>query len=114
MTISLVNRTNKSIVFGSMIFHFLDTGDCKSLPCAQATPEFGRRSPIDAYDGTTGRPLRPEKIERQPLDWKPEQTIVIHISDYMGEIEQSLANFMSVTDLSKVNIYRWSFTSPTV
>jgi hypothetical protein len=33
MTISLVNRTNKTIVFGAVSFSFLDTGDCQAVPC---------------------------------------------------------------------------------
>ncbi len=31
MTISLVNRTNKTVVFGAITLTFLDTGDCHAL-----------------------------------------------------------------------------------
>src|SRR5581483_1838087 len=36
MTISLCNRTDRTIVFGGIIFHFPDTGDCRSTPCVGA------------------------------------------------------------------------------
>ncbi len=65
MTISLVNRTNKTIVFGGIIFHFLDVGDCSvAQPCVEAEIHLGQMPIIDAYDGRTGRPLKPEHPER--------------------------------------------------
>ncbi|MGH9581382.1 MAG: hypothetical protein ACRD4O_00405, partial [Bryobacteraceae bacterium] len=33
MTISMINRTNKIIVFGQITLVFLDTGDCRAIPC---------------------------------------------------------------------------------
>lgn len=113
MTISLVNRTNKTIVFGSISFRFLDTGDCtRERPCWGASVDFGQRPAIDAYDGRTGRPMKPEHPERPPLDWKPEQTIVIHVGDYMADIEQNLSNSVRVTDITKVNFSRAVFYFP--
>ena len=109
MTISLINRTNKTIAFGDILVHFLDTGDCRSAPCVGASLTLGQMPAIDAYKGRTGRPLRPEHPERPPLDWKPEQTIVVHVSDYMDEIERNLADFMPVTAVTKVNVYRGPF-----
>jgi hypothetical protein len=109
MTISLINRTAKTIVFGAISVSFLDTGDCKSLPCAGASINFGQRPAVDAYDGRTGQPLKPEHPERPPLDWKSEQTLVVHVSDYMAEIEPSLANILPVTAITKVNVNRGAF-----
>ena len=109
MTISLVNRTNKTIVFGNIHLHFLDTGDCRSVPCVGAELTLGQMPAIDAYEGRTGRPLRPEHPERAALDWGPEQTIAVHVSDYMGEIERRLADFMPETDVTKVKVYRGVF-----
>lgn len=109
MTISLVNRTNKTIVYGSVIMHFVDTGDCVSLPCAGTELHFGHMPAIDAYDGRTGQPLRLEHPERPPLGWQSEQTYVVHVSDYMDKIERSLSNFMSESAVGKVNIYRSAF-----
>lgn len=70
MTISLINRTNKTIVFGEVILDFLDTGDCRSLPCVGVALRVGQRPAIDAYDGRTGRPRKPEHPERPSIDWK--------------------------------------------
>ena len=110
MTISLVNRTNKTIVFGVVLLHFLDTGNCSSAqPCVGAELHFGKRPAIDAYDGRSGQPLKPEHPDRPPLDWKPEQTLVVHVSDYMAEIEEDLANYLPVTAVTKVNVYRGPF-----
>ena len=109
MTVSLVNRTNKTIVFGSLLFQFLDTGDCHALPCVRANLTFGQRPVIDAYDGRTGQPLKLDHPERLPLEWKPEQMIVVHVSDYMDDIERRLSDSMLVTAVTKLNVYRGSF-----
>lgn len=110
MTISLINRTNKTILFGGILLHFLDTGDCsQAQPCVGAELHFGKRPAIDAYDGRTGQPLKPKHPEQPPLDWKPEQTIVVHVSDYMDDIERRLSDLMPVTAVTKLNVYRGSF-----
>lgn len=109
-TISLVNRTNKTIAFGVLIFHFPDTGNCsRAQPCVGAELHFGQRPATDAYNGRTGQLLKPEHPERPPLDWKSEQTIVVHVSDYMDDIERRLSEFMPVTAVTNVNIYRGPF-----
>ena len=113
MTIALINRTGKTIVFGALIFHFLDVGDCSSAqPCPEALLEFGQIPAIDAYDGRTGRPMKRGHPERPPLDWGPEQTIVVHVSDYMPEIEASLAHFLPVSAVTKMNVYLGDFYFP--
>ena len=109
MTISLVNRTNKIIAFGDIHLHFLETGDCRSAPCVGAELAVGQMPAVDAYEGRTGKPLRPEHPERPPLDWKPETTIVVHVSDYMDKIESNLADFMVPAAVTKVNVYRGVF-----
>jgi hypothetical protein len=109
MVIFLVNRTNKTIVFGDIHLHFLDTGDCRSIPCVGASLKFGQIPVSDAFEGRTGRPIPPEHPEKPPINWAPGQTIAVHVSDYMDEIEHKLANFMAVTDVTKVNIYRGTF-----
>jgi len=107
MTITLINRTNKTIVCGGIIFHFLDTGDCKAQPCAGVGLRFGQIPEIDAYDGRTGKPLNSRGT--MPLNWGPEQVFTVHVGDYMNEIEHSLSNFLPVTDVTKVAIYRGTF-----
>ncbi|HTU48176.1 MAG TPA: hypothetical protein VMF91_24155 [Bryobacteraceae bacterium] len=107
MTISLVNRTNKTIVFGGIHLTFLDTGDCSpAQPCVGAELHLGQRPAIDAFNGRTGQPLRPEHPERPPLDWRSEQTIVVHVSDYMDEIEHNLSDFMVPAAVTRVKVHR--------
>lgn len=108
-TLSLINRTSEIIAFGGIELDFLDTGDCHTQPCVGAQLNFGQRPAIDAYNTRTGEPLKPERPEKPPLDWKPGQTIVIHVSDYMPEIQDDLANFLPVTILTKVNVHRLVF-----
>jgi hypothetical protein len=110
MTISLINRTNKTIVFGTFSFHFPDAGDYSSaLPGFGTQLESGQVPAIDAYDGRTGQPIRPNHPERPPLDWGPEQTIVLHVSDYMPEIEALLAHFLPGSAATKVDVYLDAF-----
>lgn len=110
MTISLVNRTNKTIAFGGIIFHFLDTGDCSlAQPCVGADLYFGQRPAIDSFDGRTGHPLKPEHPEAPPLDWRPERTLVVHVSRHMTEIEKRLSDSIPVTEVTKMNVYLGSF-----
>jgi hypothetical protein len=109
MILSLINRTDKTIVFGGIDLDFLDTGDCRTQPCVGAQLDFGQRPAIDAYDGRTGQPLKPEHPERPPLNWKRGQTITIRVSDYMPQIEEDLSNFMSVTAVTKMNVHRLVF-----
>ncbi len=109
MTISLVNRTDKMIDYGSLILHFMDTGDCQSTPCAGANLVFGKRPSVDAFDYRTGRPLPPDKVQRSPVYWKPETTLVIHVSDYLQQIERQVERFTPVTTITNVKIYRGIF-----
>jgi hypothetical protein len=104
MTISLLNRTNKTIAFGELSLFFLDTGDCKSLPCASAIIHVGRLPAIDAYSGN-GKPLRVEHPERPELDWKPDERMVISMRDYSDKIEQAVSHLMSVTSVRNVAVY---------
>ncbi len=98
MTITLINCTNKAIVYGGIIFHFLDTGDCKSQPCAGTEIHFGQLPAVDAYYARTGKPVKNRGTA--PLNWGPEQTFVVHVSEYIPQIEQSLNKFMPVTDVT--------------
>lgn len=113
MTISLVNRTNKTIVFGSILLHFLDTGDCSSSqPCVGAALSFGQRPLADSYNSRTGQLMRPEPFERPSIEWKAGQTFVVHVSDYIDEIAGNLSNAphpLAVTDITQDKRLSWSF-----
>jgi hypothetical protein len=109
MTISLVNRTSKIIVFGGLIFHFLDVGNCSTAqPCVEGEIHLGERPAVDAFTGR-GQPIKPEHPERPPLLWKPHETIVIHVGDYLSDLEQNLAPFVPITSITKITISLGAF-----
>ncbi len=108
-TISLVNRTDKTIDYGSLILHFMDTGDCHSTPCAQVTLEFGKKPSVDAFDGRTGQPLPPSRVGKSPLYWRPETTLVVHLSDYIQEIDDQVQHWLPLPAVTNVKIYRGIF-----
>jgi hypothetical protein len=105
MSITLINRTNKVIVAGTVTLQFLDTGDCRSQPCFAANVDIGHMPAVDAYDGRTGKPLRLAHPEQQPLDWRPGQLLTVHISDHMGDVEQSIAGHLQPTAVNDVAIH---------
>lgn len=109
MTISLFNRTNKNIVAGQIALDFLDTGDCRALPCAVENIHLGHMPTVDAYNGRTGQPLTPEHPEKAPLDWRPDQTMTVRVGDYMDEIEKSLENHLPATAVTKVAVHIGAF-----
>ena len=87
---------------------FLDTGDCRSLPCAIEEIHLGQMPSVAAYDSRTGQPLKPEHPERQALDWKPGQTLAVRVADYVDEIEKRLSNHpnhLPVDAVSKVAVH---------
>jgi hypothetical protein len=77
MSISLVNRTNKTIVFGGIIFHFWTPETARLCLVSEQSSTSVKGLPSDAYDGRTGQPLNPE---------------------------------YPVTAVTKINLYRGSFT----
>ena len=109
-TVTLFNRTDKTIVYGSLIMHFLDTGDCRAVPCDGAFVEFGRPPAIDAYDPRTGKPQRLNHPDMVPLAWKPLHAFVVRICDHMDAIEHStLVEHIPVTQVTRVDLIRGTF-----
>ena len=109
MTISLVNRSSKIIVFGGLIFHFLDVGNCSTVqPCVEGEITLGQRPAVDAFTGK-GQTIKPEHPERSPLVWKPHETIAIHVADYIADVGRNLEPFMPITAVTKVDISRGVF-----
>ena len=105
MTISLVNRTNKTIVFGAISLQFLDAGDCRTQPCRAYTIRLGQVPAINNYSARTGEPLKPDHPERPPLNWEPSQTIVVHVSDSLAEIKDALLSLSPVTEVTRVAVH---------
>lgn len=105
MTLSLVNRTNKTVVFGAISLQFLDTGDCRTQPCRAYTIRLGQVPAVDAYSARTGQPLKADHPERPPLHWGPGQTMDVYVSDYLAEIKDTLSNLLPVTAITKVAVH---------
>ncbi len=106
MTISLVNRTEKTIVAGTVSLMFLDNAaDCRTQVCPMEQIHLGQMPAVDAYDGRTGKPLRSEHPERTPLNWKHGQIFTVRIGDYLNEIGAKPLNYEPVTTVSKVAVH---------
>ena len=103
-TISLINRTNKTIASGQLTLCFLDVGDCRHRPCPAGHIQLGQIPAIAAYDGRTGKPL--PNPGTQPLDLKPDQALAVEVGAYWNDIldESGLEKFMPVTAVSKVRL----------
>ena len=104
MTISLINRTNKTIASGQITLAFLDAGDCRHTPCPAGHIQLGQIPAIAAHDGRTGKPL--PNPGTQPLDLKPDQVLAVHVGTCWNDIldESGLEKRMPVTAVSKVRI----------
>lgn len=109
MDISLINRTMRSIVFGELTIFFLDTGDCKSAPCSAVSIRFGNIPAAGLFNTRTKEPI-PAEPPGPVLDWQAEQSLVIHVKDYLPQIEQVLSDAnMPLTSIHNVAISRVIF-----
>lgn len=106
MTISLVNRTNKTIVSGTVSLLFLDNAvDCRTQTCPLEQMHLGQMPAVDAYDGRTGRPLKQEQSGKAPLNWEPGQTLTLGVGDFISDIEAKLSNYEPIGEASKVSVH---------
>ena len=110
MDISLVNRTSRNIAFGELSIFLLDTGDCsKAAPCTSVSIRFGNIPAAGLFNTLTKEPI-PAEPARPALNWQGEQTLVIHVKDYLPQITQALSNTnMPVTSINKVSVARVLF-----
>lgn len=108
MTIYIYNRTNKMIVAGHIVLGFPETKSGRSAPQSAYLIGLGRIPQVDAFDGRTGRPLRINP-NAKALAFAPNQTLAIHVGDYISGIEASVANRMPLFYVTKVRIYLGSF-----
>ena len=103
MTISVFNRTDKTIAAFYMEVVFQQTGDGRVAPRRAHPIWVGQLPKIDAFNGRTGQPLRPHP-ERKPIAWQPGQTFAIHLGDYIEDVQANLADLMSLTSVNQVLI----------
>lgn len=88
LTISLFNRTNKTIVYALVSLSFPQT-----QPERADNISLGRIPDIAALD-RQGKPI--QQGGQQPLSLGPGQTLVLKVSDHMNEIRGLLGSALSV------------------
>ncbi len=97
-SISLLNRTNKTIVYGNIALMFPETGDGSAQqPMSTYYLIFGRIPDVAAFTGS-GQPLR------QPSTWSPAallpgQTMTLSLADQINRVKNSIVRipFSAVT-----------------
>lgn len=102
LTCYLLNRTNKTIIYGSLELGFPETGDGTTPQTAMTTfpLSFGLMPPSVAFTGS-GVPLRQENI---PLDFEPGQTMAVQLdpkrySEIQGDLARRMGNPAAITKL---------------
>lgn len=114
-SIVLKNRTDKVIVWAGIELFFPDTGNgTASEPLTAYTITLGQRPEIDSFK-KNGEKL-PSDPNKQLLFLAPGQTLVVHLADYIDEIqdrlEQSpgaLAGDQPLSRVTRVAIHRSEF-----
>jgi hypothetical protein len=106
MTISLLNRTDKNIVHGTITLDFPETGTGRSAdsPMRVYVIAFGRIPDADAFNGRTGLPIM-QGPNVKPVLHAPKKTMVINLADYIEGIKQVI----DPKAISRVIIRRTSF-----
>jgi hypothetical protein len=111
MTISLLNRTDQTIVAGELQLIFLDTGDGRGLPHRAEVINFGQLPPVDAISGKTGKPSR-TPFSKTTIEWKPGKTFVLHVGDYMDDLRAQVEDLMPLTSINRVFIVNAGYFFP--
>ncbi len=97
VSIRLVNRTDKTIVGAQLTVMFLDTGDCRRNPCAATPLQLGKiPSGVEKNSDRFGTGTQ--------LDWRPNESINIHLSDFGEELKGQLEHRMPMEDVHKIAI----------
>lgn len=92
MTLVLRNRTDKEVSEIEIQLFFPDTGDGRSQPMRSSLVDLGRRPDNVSYVHPRGTPqgtivYHPQGPDKKPLALPPGQTLVVHLADYISEIE---------------------------
>jgi hypothetical protein len=107
-TLYLLNRTNKTIVFGQIGLWFPETGDgTPQRPMEVYNLTLGRLPDAAAVSVTTGKPLQ-QATTAQPISLAPGQTLQVHLSDYINQIRGSVAA-VPFPNVTRVIVRRSSF-----
>jgi len=103
MTLYVINRTNKPIVWLSVGLMFPQTGNGRTQPVWIYHIQMGRMPIVDAVDGS-GKPFPPGHSGSKPLGLQPGGRLSIHVSDYMDKIDEYLKTAMPVSAIREVHI----------
>jgi hypothetical protein len=97
-SISLLNRTNKTIVYGSIALMFPETGDgTMQKPISTYNLTFGRIPDAAAFTGS-GQPLR-QPSTQLPASLLPGQTMTLSVAGQINLVKNSIVRipFSAVT-----------------
>jgi hypothetical protein len=104
MTIHLYNRTNKTIAFIDLPLGFPDTGNGRTEPQWIYHLQLGRIPAVDAYSGRTGKPIAID-AKLMPLGFGPEQSLTVHVADYIDQIRSYVQGRMLLSGVTKLVIH---------
>jgi hypothetical protein len=108
MSISLENRTNKTIEFSTIVLGFPETGDGRTQPQRMFDLHLGRPPAVDAFNDRTGKPI-PIDPAIKPLSFVPNQTLEIRVADYMGELKAYVERSLALAQVTHCVIHRGTF-----
>jgi hypothetical protein len=103
MSISLKNRTNKTIVYVYVLLGFPEAGDGKTVPYAAQRIELGRPPAVDRArrDGL----LAYVDPSQKPLSFAPGETLEIHVADYIPQIKAVVERKMYLSTITICRIH---------
>ena len=107
LSISLLNRTNQTIVFADIDLAFPETGDGISSPTYVVNLNLGRIPDAVAFDGR-GRPHR-QPPEQQPLSFGPDRSMVIHLGDHIDQITSGASPGLPLPAVKRLRVILSSF-----
>jgi len=102
LTVYLLNRTNRTVVYASVYFSFPETTDWATRSRAVFPLTLGRIPPSVTVD-MNGRPPQ-QRPESQPILFTPGQTMAIHLGDYIDRIKADVESVRPLAALTQVSV----------
>jgi hypothetical protein len=101
LTIYLLNRTNDTIVSATFNLIAPETMDRVARSLAGFQLHLGRIPSSFAFEN--GRPVR-QPPERQPISFRPGQTLAIHLRDYIDQIKAAVEPTKPLAALTTMDV----------
>jgi len=102
LTIYLLNRTSRTIVFARILLIFPETGDGVTRPYRIHPLDLGRM-PAGAAFMSNGE-LLSQPPERAPLSFEPGQTMAVALGDHIDRIRSGVQSVIPVAAATKLKI----------